>query len=100
MNNSDKICAKCFYYLNKGADEFPNRCWRFDIETTPIANCNGEHFIKRIEGMEEFGLSPQIKGYFKRKEDFDKDDKLKLLISGGLGILGTIIGVVIGFMLN
>ena len=100
MNKSDKICAKCFYHLKKGANQSHSWCWRFDIETTPVAYCKDEYFIDREKGIEEFKLSPQIIGYFKRKTDFDKDEKLKLLISGGLGILGAIIGVVIGFMLK
>jgi len=100
MNNSDKICGKCFYYLQKGADQSHSWCWRFDIETTPVAYCNDEYFIDRKEGIEEFKLSPQIIGYFKRKNDFDKDEKLKLLISGGFGILGALIGVLVGYKLN
>ena len=100
MNNSDKICVECFYYLRKDADQSHSWCWRFDIETTPVAYCNDEYFIDQEKGIEEFKLSPQIIGYFKRKKDFDKNEKLKLLISGGCGILGTLIGVLLGSKLN
>ena len=100
MNNSDKTCADCFYYLQKGADQSHRWCWRFNIETTLGAYCRDKYFMDQEKGIDEFKFSPQIIGYFKRKKDFDNNEKLKLLISGLCGILGAIFGVLLGYKLN
>lgn len=98
MVKFDENCGNCFYYLPKGVQQW---CWRFDTETLSISYCNSKYFKVRDENnIKELNFSPQIIGYLERKKDFDKNENLKLLISGGFVIFGTIVGVVVGFMLK
>jgi hypothetical protein len=99
----NKTCNNCFFKQSKMISlngEIPAWCWRFDHETDHNGYCNDDYFINKNAGKKKFNnMNPKIAGYIKRKRDFDKGELNKLLLSGGLGIIGVVIGTLLGYML-
>jgi len=100
-NDMIKRCSSCFYYTNakyKMELSKPTWCWRFDFETEFNGYCDDKYFVSKKD-CEKIS-PPQIIGYIKRKEDFDKEDEKRDRRNARYTIIGSLLGVIIGFMLN
>lgn len=102
VNMSDNTtCKNCFFgEISHGKPvpkegEKPDWYWRFDFKTRHDGYCKDEYFENMHDN--KYGkCSPEIAGYVIRKNDFDKEEKIKLKIN----IITAFIGGIMGFALN
>lgn len=104
MISKDNIaCDSCYFFEGKRnlKEGLTDWCWRFDYRTNEKGYCKSKYFLNKERGTDKHNqCAPQIVGYFKRKNDFDKNENMKLSINVVSGILGITIGVMLTYFLT